>query len=47
MDCPQDKHKIELFLTCDMYERVCEAAQITGCRDDLERYIKLLIAERC
>jgi hypothetical protein len=47
MECPQDRHKIEVFLTCDTFERVQEAAQITGCRDDLERYIKSIIMERC
>ena len=47
MECPQNKHKVEIFLHCDTFELLQEAAQITGCGDDLEKYIKLLIAERC
>jgi hypothetical protein len=47
MECPQDKHKIEIFLTCEMYERLCEAAQVVGCRNDLERYVKALLADVC
>jgi len=47
MECPKDKHKIEVFLTCEEYERLCEAAQFTGCDNDIERYIKSIIAERC
>jgi hypothetical protein len=41
MECPQDKHKIELFLTCEQFQPVQEAAQITGCGDDIERYFFL------
>jgi len=47
MECPQDQHKIEVFLTCEQFERLQEAAAITGCGGDLERYIKSIIAERC
>ncbi len=47
MECPQDQHKIELFLTCEQFALVQEAAQITGCGNDLERYIKSIIMERC
>ncbi len=47
MECPQNLHKIEIFLTCDTFERLQEAASYTGCGADLERYIKNLILERC
>ncbi len=47
MECPQNMHKIEVFLTCDMFELVQEAAAITGCGADLERYVKSIIVERC
>jgi len=43
----QEQHKIEIFLTCEHFALVQEAAQITGCGDDLERYVKSIIAERC
>ncbi len=47
MECPQNLHKIEIFLTCDLFERLQEAASYTGCGADLERYIKNLILEKC
>jgi len=47
MPCNPDKHRIEVCLTCEEYERLCEAAQFVGCGTDLERYIKSLIAEHC
>jgi hypothetical protein len=47
MECPQNLHKIELFLTCDQFALVQEAATMTGCGADLERYIRGIVAERC
>jgi len=42
----QDKHKIELNLSCEQFENVAQAAAIVGI-NDLEDYIKSVLAERC
>jgi hypothetical protein len=42
-----NKHKIEIFLTCEQFELVQEASHYVGCGDDLERYIISIIMERC
>jgi hypothetical protein len=47
MKYPENMHKIEICLTCEQFALVQEAAQITGCGDDLERYIKSIIMEKC
>lgn len=41
-----DKHKIEIYLTCEQFELVNEAAQFVGC-NDLEHYIISIIMDRC
>ena len=47
MKCPSNKHEITIWLDCDFFARLQEAAQFVGCGNDLERYIIGIIAERC
>ncbi|MBS3148322.1 hypothetical protein J4219_05535 [Candidatus Woesearchaeota archaeon] len=47
MKCPPHKHEITLWLNCDTFARVQEAAQYVGCGTDLEKYITGLILEHC
>jgi hypothetical protein len=45
MNNPHAKHKIEIYLTWEQYERLAEAAHYVGCGDDLERYIISILAD--
>ena len=40
-------HKIVVLFRCEEFDRLTEGARITGFGDDIENYIRSIIAERC
>ncbi|MBS3148171.1 hypothetical protein J4219_04765 [Candidatus Woesearchaeota archaeon] len=47
MKCPSNKHEITLWLNCEQFALLQQAAQYVGCGNDLERYIIGILADNC
>ena len=47
MKCPSNKHEIAIWLNCEQFALLQEAAQYVGCGNDLECYIIGILADNC
>jgi len=47
MNCPPNKHEITIWLDCEQFARLQDAAQFIGKGHDLENYIIGILVDNC